>query len=40
MVFGLAREGHYVVAVGHIDADVAEVEAETTGTSATSCRLL
>jgi len=32
MVFGLAREGHYVVAVGHIDADVAEVEAETAGT--------
>jgi NAD(P)-dependent dehydrogenase (short-subunit alcohol dehydrogenase family) len=32
MVFGLAREGHHVVAVGHIDADVAEVEAETAGT--------
>src|SRR5438445_3584262 len=28
MAFGLAREGHNVVAVGHIDADVAEVEAE------------
>ena len=32
MVFGLAREGHHVVAVGHIDADVAEVEAEAAGT--------
>jgi NAD(P)-dependent dehydrogenase (short-subunit alcohol dehydrogenase family) len=32
MVFGLAREGHHLVAVGHIDADVAEVEAETAGT--------
>jgi NAD(P)-dependent dehydrogenase (short-subunit alcohol dehydrogenase family) len=31
MVFGLAREGHHVVAVGHIDADVAEVEVETAG---------
>src|SRR5438105_15507993 len=29
MTFGLAREGHHVVAVGHIDADIAEVEAET-----------
>src|ERR1700745_3251837 len=29
MAFGLAREGHSVVAVGHIDADVAEVEAAT-----------
>jgi 3-oxoacyl-[acyl-carrier protein] reductase len=27
MALGLAREGHNVVAVGHIDADVAEVEA-------------
>jgi NAD(P)-dependent dehydrogenase (short-subunit alcohol dehydrogenase family) len=26
MAFGLAREGHDVVAVGHIDADIAEVE--------------
>jgi NAD(P)-dependent dehydrogenase (short-subunit alcohol dehydrogenase family) len=26
MAFGLAREGHNVVAVGHIDADAAEVE--------------
>jgi NAD(P)-dependent dehydrogenase (short-subunit alcohol dehydrogenase family) len=26
MVFGLAREGHNVVAVGHIDVDVAEME--------------
>jgi NAD(P)-dependent dehydrogenase (short-subunit alcohol dehydrogenase family) len=31
MAFGLAREGHDVVAVGHIDADVAEVEAATAG---------
>ena len=29
MAFGLAREGHHVVAVGHIDADIATVEAET-----------
>src|SRR5262245_44225893 len=28
MAFGLAREGHDVVAVGHIDTDVAENEAE------------
>src|SRR5437764_13443448 len=28
MAFGLAREGHHVLAVGHIDADIAEVEAE------------
>ena len=27
MAFGLAREGHDVVAVGHIDADIAEIEA-------------
>jgi NAD(P)-dependent dehydrogenase (short-subunit alcohol dehydrogenase family) len=26
---GLAREGNHVVAVGHIDADIAEVEAAT-----------
>jgi NAD(P)-dependent dehydrogenase (short-subunit alcohol dehydrogenase family) len=31
MAFALAREGHDVVAVGHIDADVAEVEAATGG---------
>ena len=31
MAFGLAREGHNVVAVGHIDADVAEVEAAKSG---------
>jgi NAD(P)-dependent dehydrogenase (short-subunit alcohol dehydrogenase family) len=31
MAFGLAREGHRVLAVGHIDADVAEVEAATAG---------
>jgi NAD(P)-dependent dehydrogenase (short-subunit alcohol dehydrogenase family) len=28
MTFGLAREGHTVLAVGHIEEDVAEVEAE------------
>jgi NAD(P)-dependent dehydrogenase (short-subunit alcohol dehydrogenase family) len=27
MAFGLAREGHRVVAIGHIEADVAEIEA-------------
>src|SRR5205809_347889 len=32
MAFGLARAGHIVVAVGHIDADIAEVEAETAAT--------
>jgi 3-oxoacyl-[acyl-carrier protein] reductase len=32
MVFGLARAGRHVVAVGHIDADIAAVEAETVGT--------
>jgi 3-oxoacyl-[acyl-carrier protein] reductase len=31
MAFGLARENHNVVAVGHIDADVAEVEEATAG---------
>jgi NAD(P)-dependent dehydrogenase (short-subunit alcohol dehydrogenase family) len=31
MALGLAREGHNVVAVGHIDADVVEIEAATTG---------
>jgi NAD(P)-dependent dehydrogenase (short-subunit alcohol dehydrogenase family) len=31
MAFGLAQEGHAVVAVGHIDADVAEIEAATAG---------
>jgi 3-oxoacyl-[acyl-carrier protein] reductase len=29
MVFGLARAGHKVVAVGHIDADVLSIETET-----------
>jgi NAD(P)-dependent dehydrogenase (short-subunit alcohol dehydrogenase family) len=33
MVLGLAREGHDVVALGHIDADIAEVEAATVGTN-------
>src|ERR1700737_1222210 len=31
MALGLAREGHNVVAVGHVDADVTEVEAATAG---------
>ena len=31
MAFGLAREGHDVAAVGHIDTDIAEVEAATAG---------
>ena len=31
MAFGLAREGHKVVAVGHIDADLAQIEAATAG---------
>src|SRR5215467_3774919 len=29
MAFGLARAGHNVVAIGHIDADVAAIEAAT-----------
>src|ERR671924_679527 len=33
MAFGLAREGHNVVAVGHIDMDIAEVEAATGGSN-------
>ena len=33
MAFGLARDGHSVLAVGHIDADVAEIEASTAGTN-------
>jgi 3-oxoacyl-[acyl-carrier protein] reductase len=32
MTLGLAREGHNVVAVGHINADVTEVEAATADT--------
>ncbi|MBV8576953.1 MAG: SDR family NAD(P)-dependent oxidoreductase, partial [Acetobacteraceae bacterium] len=28
MAFGLAREGHHVLAIGHIDADIAAVVAE------------
>ena len=31
MAVGLAQAGHKVVAVGHIDADVAVIEAETAG---------
>ena len=31
MALGLAREGHNVVAVGHIDADVVEIETATAG---------
>jgi 3-oxoacyl-[acyl-carrier protein] reductase len=33
MVFGLAGEGHNVVAVGHIDTDITEVEAATAGSN-------
>jgi NAD(P)-dependent dehydrogenase (short-subunit alcohol dehydrogenase family) len=33
MALGLAREGHDVVAVGHIDADVAEIDAAAAGAS-------
>jgi 3-oxoacyl-[acyl-carrier protein] reductase len=29
MAFGLSRAGHDVVAIGHIDADIAAIEAET-----------
>jgi NAD(P)-dependent dehydrogenase (short-subunit alcohol dehydrogenase family) len=32
MAFGLARAGHRVLAVGHIAADIAEVERDTAGT--------
>jgi NAD(P)-dependent dehydrogenase (short-subunit alcohol dehydrogenase family) len=31
MAFGLAQEGHTVIAVGHIDADIAEIEAAAAG---------
>jgi NAD(P)-dependent dehydrogenase (short-subunit alcohol dehydrogenase family) len=31
MAVGLARRGHNVVAVGHIDADIAAIEEETSG---------
>jgi NAD(P)-dependent dehydrogenase (short-subunit alcohol dehydrogenase family) len=31
MAFGLAQEGHTVVAVSHIDADIAAIEATTAG---------
>jgi NAD(P)-dependent dehydrogenase (short-subunit alcohol dehydrogenase family) len=31
MAFGLMREGHSVLAVGHIDADVADIESATAG---------
>jgi NAD(P)-dependent dehydrogenase (short-subunit alcohol dehydrogenase family) len=33
MAVGLAREGHNVLAVGHIEADIAEVEAMATGSN-------
>jgi NAD(P)-dependent dehydrogenase (short-subunit alcohol dehydrogenase family) len=33
IAFGLAREGHSVLAVGHIDADVAEIESATASTN-------
>ena len=29
MAFGLVREGHDVLAIGHLDADLAAIEAET-----------
>ena len=29
MAFGLAQEGHQILAIGHIDADIATIEAET-----------
>jgi NAD(P)-dependent dehydrogenase (short-subunit alcohol dehydrogenase family) len=32
MALGLAREGHRVLAVGHIETDVAEIEREIAGT--------
>jgi NAD(P)-dependent dehydrogenase (short-subunit alcohol dehydrogenase family) len=32
MALGLARDGHRVLAVGHIETDVAEIERETAGT--------
>ena len=35
MVFGLAREGHNVVAVGHIDTDIAQLEAAVAGSNMT-----
>jgi 3-oxoacyl-[acyl-carrier protein] reductase len=34
MTFGLARGGHDVVAVGHIDTDIAEIEAAAAGANA------
>jgi 3-oxoacyl-[acyl-carrier protein] reductase len=33
MALGLARAGHQVVAVGHIDVDVAEIQTATAGTN-------
>ena len=35
MAFGLARAGHNIVAVGHIDADIATIEAETAAANST-----
>jgi 3-oxoacyl-[acyl-carrier protein] reductase len=35
MAFGLARAGHNVVAVGHIDTDIAEIEAAASGSNMT-----
>jgi 3-oxoacyl-[acyl-carrier protein] reductase len=35
MAFGLARTGHKVVAVGHIDADIATIEAAAAGNGTT-----
>jgi NAD(P)-dependent dehydrogenase (short-subunit alcohol dehydrogenase family) len=36
MAFGLAREGHHVVAVGHVHTDIAEVEAAASGSNMTT----
>jgi NAD(P)-dependent dehydrogenase (short-subunit alcohol dehydrogenase family) len=35
MAFGLAREGHSVLAVGHIEADVGDVEVASAGANFT-----
>jgi nucleoside-diphosphate-sugar epimerase len=39
MAFGLARAGHDVAAVGHIDTDIAQVEAATAGANFSGCVL-
>ena len=35
MAFGLAREGHNIIAVGHIDTDIAQLEAAMAGSNMT-----